>query len=63
MPPVSAAQSRAAELDQRIEHSLQVERRAADDLEDIGGSGLLFQCFGEVGGALGEVCRALAQLI
>src|SRR6266487_3337759 len=29
----------------RIEHSLQVERRAADDLEDLGGRGLLLQRF------------------
>ena len=39
-------------LDQRIKYRLQVERRAADDLEHICGSGLLFQRFGEVGCAL-----------
>src|SRR6266567_2950209 len=31
----------------RIEHRLQVERRAADDLEDLGGRGLLLQGLGE----------------
>ena len=30
-------------LDQRIEHRLQIERRAADDLEHVGGGGLLLQ--------------------
>ena len=30
-------------LDQRIEHGLQIERRAADDLEHVGGGGLLLQ--------------------
>jgi hypothetical protein len=30
-------------LRQRIQHSLQVERRAADDLEHVGGGGLLLQ--------------------
>ena len=30
-------------LDQRIEHGLQIEGRAADDLEHIGGGGLLLQ--------------------
>ena len=28
---------------QRIEHRLQIERRAADDLEHVGGGGLLLQ--------------------
>src|SRR5215472_5671087 len=32
-------------LDQRIEHRLQIERRAADDLEYVGGGGLLLQRF------------------
>src|SRR5262245_13944937 len=35
-------------LDQRVEHSLQVEGRAADDLEHIGGSGLLLQRFAQL---------------
>ena len=30
-------------LDQRIEHRLQIESRAADDLEHVGGGGLLLQ--------------------
>ena len=30
-------------LDQRIEHGLQIEGRAADDLEHVGGGGLLLQ--------------------
>ena len=38
---MSASQSRAADFDQRIEHGLQIERRAADDLEHVGGGGLL----------------------
>ena len=38
--------------DQRIEHGLQVEGRAADDLEHVGGGGLLLQRFGQVFGAL-----------
>src|SRR5262249_28811886 len=35
-------------LDQRIEHRLQIEGRAADDLEDVGGSGLLLQGFAQL---------------
>jgi hypothetical protein len=34
------------------EHGLQVEGRAADDLEHIGGGGLLLQRFSEIVGAL-----------
>ena len=30
-------------LNQRIEHQLQVERRVTDDLEHVGGGGLLLQ--------------------
>ena len=30
-------------FDQSVEHSLQIERRAADDLEHVGGGGLLLQ--------------------
>ena len=30
-------------LDERVEHRLQIKGRAADDLEDIGGRGLLLQ--------------------
>jgi hypothetical protein len=32
-------------LDQRVEHGLQIERRAADDLEHVGGGGLLLEGF------------------
>ena len=32
-------------FDQRIEHGLQIERRAADHLEHVGGGGLLLQGF------------------
>ena len=35
-------------LDQRIEHGLQIERRAADDLEHVGGGGLLLQRFAQL---------------
>src|SRR6266567_4063541 len=35
----------------RIEHRLQVERRAADDLEDLGGRGLLLQRFTQLAAA------------
>ena len=34
-------------LDQRVEHRLQIERRAADDLEHVGGGGLLLQRFAQ----------------
>ena len=40
---MSASQSRAADFSKRIEHGLQIERRAADDLEHVGGGGLLLQ--------------------
>src|SRR5262249_31918731 len=42
-------------LCKRVQHGLQIERRAADDLEHVGGGGLLLQRFG-------EIVRALAQL-
>ena len=35
-------------FDQRIEHGLQIERRAADDLEHVGGGGLLLQRFAQL---------------
>src|SRR5215831_6230338 len=34
-------------LDQRVEHRLQIERRAADDLEHVGGGGLLLEGLAE----------------
>jgi len=39
---ISLAQPRRR-LDERIEHGLQIEGRAADDLEHVGGGGLLLQ--------------------
>ena len=35
-------------LDQRIEHGLQIECRAADDLEHVGGGGLLLQQLAQI---------------
>src|SRR6516225_2412928 len=37
---------------QRVEYLLQIESRATDDLQHIGGRGLLLQRFGEIVGAL-----------
>ena len=48
MVALSASQSWAAEFNKRIEHGLQVESRAADDLEHIGGRGLLLQRFAQL---------------
>ena len=42
---MSASHNRAADFDQRVEHGLQIEGRAADDLEHVGGGGLLLQRF------------------
>ena len=39
---IRIAQARRG-LDQRIKHSLQIEGRPADDLQDVGGGRLLFQ--------------------
>ena len=44
-------------LDQRIQHGLQVERRAADDLEHVGGGGLLLQRFPEIVGAFAQLAK------
>src|SRR6516162_757862 len=35
-------------LDQRIQHRLKIESRAADDLEHVGGGGLLLQRFAQL---------------
>src|SRR3954464_7304634 len=43
-------------FDQSIEHCLQIERRAADDLEDVGGGGLLLK-------GLRKIARARLYLI
>ncbi len=64
MSPLSdadrAAIGRCAELrrgiDQRVEHRLQIERRAADDLQHVGGRGLLLQ-------RLGQIARARLHLV
>ncbi len=40
--------NRDRRLRQRIEHSLQIERRAADHLEHVGGGGLLLQRFAQL---------------
>src|SRR5262245_48013005 len=47
MSNVRLAQPRRR-FDQRIKHSLQIERRAADHLQDIGGGGLLLQRFAQL---------------
>ena len=44
---IRLAQSRRR-FDQRIEHRLQIEGRAADDLEHVGGGGLLLQRFAQL---------------
>src|SRR5262245_23662401 len=44
-------------LDQGIEHSLQVEGRAADDLEHVGGGSLLLQRFREIVSALAQFVK------
>src|SRR5262249_47525193 len=47
MPAVRLAQSNSR-LHQRLQHCLQIEGRAADDLEHVGGGGLLLQGFAQV---------------
>ena len=58
--PLSASHSLAAEAT-NVASTDKVERRPADDFEHFGGRRLLLQGFGEIGCALGEVGRALAQ--
>ena len=48
MVAMSASQRRATDFEQRVEHGLQIEGRAADDLEYVGCRGLLPQRFGQV---------------
>src|SRR5262249_29071531 len=52
-------------LDKRIEHRLELESRAADDLEDLRGRGLLLERFAQLLGAdldlLLEVCIGFLQ--
>ena len=45
---MSASHSRAADSTKRVEHRLQIEGRAADDLEHVGGGGLLLQRFAQL---------------
>ena len=42
-------------LNEGIEHRLQVECRPADDLEHVGGDGLLLERFGQIGCALPQL--------
>src|SRR5262249_38019515 len=42
-------------LHQRVEDCLEIEGRTADDLEHVGGGGLLLQRFGEIVGALAQL--------
>ena len=52
LAPVDEGIARIAQpgrgLDQRIEHGLQFERRAADELEYVGGRGLLLKRLGQL---------------
>ncbi len=53
IPEVDDAVARAEphrRIHQRLQHRLQTERRAADDLQDVGGRSLLLQSLGEVVG-------------
>src|SRR5262245_19624788 len=45
--PIRAAKA-CRRLGERVEHRLQIESRAADDLEHVGGGSLLLQRFGEL---------------
>ena len=45
MPTLVASHSRAAFCSDRVEHRLQIDRRAADDLEHVAGRGLVFERF------------------
>ena len=44
---MSASQSRAADSHERLSTALQIEGRAADNLEHVGGGGLLLQRFAD----------------
>ena len=52
--PVCTAQA-SRRFCKRIEHDLQIERGAADDLEHLGGGGLLLQRFAQIVGALAQL--------
>ena len=55
MTPWSASQSRAAVSTSVSSTALQIEGRAADDLEHVGGGGLLLQRLGQFAGSLFEL--------
>ena len=48
MATLSASQSRAADFNKRLQHGFEIEGRAADDLENVGGGGLLLQRFAQI---------------
>ena len=50
--PSDAPHSDFADSVSVVEHGFQVERRAADDLQHVGGRGLLLQGFAQIVGAL-----------
>ena len=54
MAPRSASQSRAADSTSVSSTALKIEGRAADDLEHVGGRGLLLQRFAQIVGALAQ---------
>ena len=58
---VDTAQS-GGRFGQRVEHGLQIERGAADDLEHVGGRGLLFQRLGEIVGTLAQLVEQAGVL-
>ena len=58
---VGTAKSRRR-LDKGIEHGLQIEGRAADHLEHVGGSGLLLQRFREIVGASAQLVEQAGVL-
>jgi len=49
-------------FDQRVEYGAEVERRAADDLEHVGGGGLLLQRFAQIVGALAQLVEQAGVL-
>src|SRR6516165_8525496 len=48
---VVGATKAASRFDERLQHRFEIEGRATDDLEHVGGGGLLLQRFGELDGA------------
>ena len=51
MVALSASHKPRRRFNQRLQHGLQIERRAADDLQHIGGGRLLLQRFAQILGA------------